>query len=210
MCQRWAVGWDVVRASYDTVARDYETRFVDELRNKPRDRELLERFTDSVGDPVVDVGCGPGQIGAFIRGRGRRVAGVDFSPQMARLALDRLDAAVTADMRALPLADQVAGGIVAFYSLIHLPRADLLPALRELRRVLRPGGRVLFSAHEGRGEVELEEFIGRAVPMIATFFELDELTTACAEAGLEVESAERRQPYSMESTVRLYVEAIRP
>ena len=198
-----------MRSSYNTVARTYESRFVDELRDKPRDRELLERFAVSVGDPVVDVGCGPGQIGAFVQGLGRRVAGIDFSPQMARLALDRLDAAVTADMRALPLADRAVGGVVAFYSLIHLPRPDLVPALREFRRVLRPGGRVLFSAHEGRGEVELEEFIGQPVPMIATFFELDELTAATAAAGFEVVSAERREPYPVESTVRLYVEATR-
>ena len=183
---------------------------MDELRDKPRDRELLERFAVSVGDPVLEIGCGPGQIGAFVRALGRRVAGVDFSPQMARLALDRLDAAVAADMRALPLADQAAGGVVAFYSLIHLPRAELVPALHEFRRVLRPGGRVLFSAHEGRGEVEVDEFFGQPAPMVATFFELDELTAACTAAGLDVVSAERREPYAIESTVRLYVEAIRP
>src|SRR5947207_4844730 len=60
------VDWHRVRSSYDTVARAYEERFLEELSHKPRDRELLERFAAAVGDPVVDVGCGPGQIGAFL------------------------------------------------------------------------------------------------------------------------------------------------
>jgi trans-aconitate methyltransferase len=48
-----------------------------ELRAKPRDRELLAAFAPSVSGPVVEIGCGPGQIGAFVRQRGRKVFGLD-------------------------------------------------------------------------------------------------------------------------------------
>jgi SAM-dependent methyltransferase len=203
------VTWEQLRSSYDVVASKYETRFLDELRDKPRDRELLRAFSESVSDPVFEIGCGPGQIGVFVRQRGRRVFGLDLSPQMARLANRRLDGALAADMRSLPLAPERIGGLIAFYSLIHVRRADLCTALREFHRVLRPGGRVLFSAHEGQGEVERDQFLEEPVPFVATLFELDELVDASRAAGLTVSLAERRTPYPSESTVRLYVEATR-
>jgi len=202
------MAWDRVRDSYDRVASTYQTRFLDELAAKPRDRQLLEQLAAAVGDPVLDIGCGPGQIGAFVRAQGRAVVGIDFSARMAALAAGRLDGAVVGDMRALPFASASIGAVVAFYSLIHLRRHELGPVLDELRRVVGPGGRILFSAHEGRGEVELEEFIGEQVPMAASWFELDELVAGAETAGFQVLRAERRQPYSDEgATVRLYVEA---
>jgi SAM-dependent methyltransferase len=204
------MAWEQLRSSYDVVAREYESRFLDELQAKPRDRELLAAFAASVSDPVVDVGCGPGQIGVFVRQRGRRVYGLDLSTQMARRASGRLDGALVADMRSLPLAPGRLGGLVAFYSLIHVRRLELGVVLREFHRVLRPGGRVLFSAHEGQGHVEHDQFLDERVPVVATFFELDELVDASRAAGLAVTLAERRMPYPSESgTVRLYVEATR-
>jgi SAM-dependent methyltransferase len=202
--------WDYLRSSYDAVADKYESRFVGELHDKARDRELLEAFSRSVSDPVVDIGCGPGQIGAFVSERGRRVVGLDMRPEMAKLANGRLDGALVADMRSLPLASGHIGGILAFYSLIHRRRAELTTALAEFRRVLRPGGQVLFSAHEGDVEVERDEYLEEPVPFGATLFELDELVAASGVAGFDVTLAERRAPYPSESgTVRLYVGAKR-
>jgi len=203
--------WEHLGASYDDVADVYDTRFADELDAKPADRELLERFVASTTGPLVDIGCGPGHIGAFVRARGHRVVGLDLSPAMARRASARLDGAVVGDVRALPFADRSIGGIVAFYSLIHVRRPELVGALGEIRRVLRPGGRTLFSAHEGTGDVVVEEFLGRPSPFAATLFTLDELVAAATGAGLEVTTSERRPPYPEEGrTTRLYVGARRP
>lgn len=114
-------------------------------------------------------------------------------------------------MRSLPLATGKVAGLLAFYSLIHARRSEVSQVLQEFERVLRPGGCVLFSAHEGQGEVELDEFLGQPVPLAATFFELDELAQATSASGLKVVLAERRTPYPAESeTFRLYVEAKRP
>jgi ubiquinone/menaquinone biosynthesis C-methylase UbiE len=130
---------------------------------------------------------------------------------MARRAQRRLDAALSADMRALPLARASIGGLLAFYSLIHVPRAELGPVLAEFRRVLRGGGRVLVSAHEGQGELHRDTFLDAAAPFTATFFELDELVGASQDVGLDVTAALRRDPYPSEGdTVRLYVEAVNP
>ncbi len=127
---------------------------------------------------------------------------------MATLASRRLDAALVADMRSLPLATGACGGLLAFYSLIHLRREELVPTLAELRRLLRPGGRVLFSAHEGEDELERDEFLEGPVPFAATLFALDELVSASRRAGLDVLMAQRREAYPSEvGTVRLCVEA---
>ena len=66
-------------------------------------------------------------------------------------------------MRSLPFASARVGGIVAFYSLFHLRRAELGAVLREFRRVLRPGGRVLFSTHEGEGDAVIDRFLDEPV-----------------------------------------------
>ena len=49
------------------------------------------------------------------------------------------------DMTALAAVDETWAGITAFYSIIHIPRGDMPKALRELRRVLMPGGLLLLS-----------------------------------------------------------------
>jgi SAM-dependent methyltransferase len=203
------VSWDRLRGTYDQVAETYEAKFLDELDGKPRDRELLQAFAEGTGDPVVELGCGPGQIGAFVRERGRSLIGLDFSPEMARLAAARLDAGMMGDLRRLPIATASVGGLLAFYSLIHVPRPEVVATFGELARVLRPGGRLLLSAHEGEGEYVADEFVGEPVPFIVTFFQLDELVAACEVSGLDVVRAERRPPYADESTTRLYVEAVR-
>lgn len=143
------MAWEQLRSSYDAVAHKYEAQFLDELQDKPRDRQLLAAFAGSVGDPILEVGCGPGQVGAFVRQRGRSVLGLDLSAEMARLAMGRLDGVIAGDMRWLPVGGELLGGVVAFYSLIHVQRGVLCTVLEEFHRVLRPGGRVLFTVHEG-------------------------------------------------------------
>jgi SAM-dependent methyltransferase len=205
------VRWEQLIRSYDQVAHRYQEEFQDELEGKPRDRELLAAFCVSVTDPVVDLGCGPGQVGAYARARGCYTIGLDLSREMAHLAAGHLDGAAVADMRALPVADASVGGLLVFYAVIHVRRSELGPTLGDFRRVLKPGGRILFSAHEGHGEIAADDFLGAPVPFVATLYELDELTTAAEGAGLVVARAERRAPYPAEHpTVRLYVEAVRP
>jgi SAM-dependent methyltransferase len=204
------VVWDGLRESYDAVANTYEERFHDELEHKERDRELLAAFADATGDPVAEIGCGPGHVGAFVRGLGRNVIGVDLSVNMIALARDRLDAGLVADLRQLPFGPGQIGGVLAFYSLIHVRREELRPALEECHRVLRPGGRLLLSAHEGQGQIEREEFLDEPVAFVATLFELDELVRATTTAGFDVTSALRRDPYPSEGqTGRLYLGAAR-
>ena len=203
--------WERLPSSYDAVASEYEATFLDELDGKPLDQAMLRDFIEASTDPIADLGCGPGQVGRFVRSHGRTVVGVDISAEMAMLASRRLDGALVSDIRQLPFVRESLGGVVAFYSLIHLPREELGVALAEIHRVLRPGGRLLLSAHEGHGLVEQQEFLGHTVPFVATLFSLDELMDAARRSGLHLKMSQRREPLESEhQTGRLYIAAERP
>ncbi|CAA9258066.1 MAG: hypothetical protein AVDCRST_MAG41-2273, partial [uncultured Corynebacteriales bacterium] len=91
--------------------------------------------------------CGSGPLSAALRAKGAIVTGFDSSPAMVELARRRLgeDAALqVADLgRALPFADDAFDDIVASLVLHYL--RDWTAPLAELRRVLRPGGRLILS-----------------------------------------------------------------
>jgi trans-aconitate methyltransferase len=75
---------DSCRDAYDLVADEYVHRIFDELRHKPLDRQLLDRFATSIRDigPVCDMGCGPGHVARYLHEQGVNVCGVDLSPAM--------------------------------------------------------------------------------------------------------------------------------
>jgi SAM-dependent methyltransferase len=203
--------WPDIAKSYDVVAEDYAERFADELAGKPFDRELLDAFAAEVTGPVRDVGCGPaGHITRYLADRGVQVAGVDLSQrgiEVARARHPDLRFEV-ADLRALPDADASLGGIVAFYSVIHLPRPELPAAFAEFHRVLRPGGALLIAMHGGAGETGADDWFDRGVSVRVTLVEHPELAGLLEAAGFTIIAQPRRDPYEGEyPSQRLYVRA---
>ena len=144
---------DEVRQGYDRIAVAYGEHFADELRHKPRDRELLSRFAASLPKgKVADLGCGPGHIARYLREAGvADIFGLDLSPAMMEEARRRNPgiAFETGDMLALPMPDASLAGIVAMYAIVNIARESLSTAFAEMQRVLQPGGRLLLSFHIG-------------------------------------------------------------
>jgi SAM-dependent methyltransferase len=217
---------DDTRASYDRIADEYVSHVYDELRHKPFDRALLDRFAASVGgpvevgecvdarpDPIVDLGCGPGQVGRYLHDRGLAVSGVDLSPAMVERAraLNPGMAFEVGDLRALPYRDGTIGGLVAFYSIVHVPRADLVATLCEWARVLRSGGRLLLAFHVGDEVRRVEELWGQPTRLDFVFFGVPEMRAAREAARITVDEVAEREPYpDVEAqTRRAYVLASR-
>lgn len=161
-------GWLAdTRASYDTVAADYAEFVRPALDRAPHLRAALTLFAELVGTagsgpgvgdgrgngPVADVGCGPGHVTAYLHRAGLDVFGIDLSPGMVAVA--RRDHPglrfEQGTMTALDLPDAALGGLLAFWSLVHVPDAELPAVLAEFHRVLRPGAPLLLGFHAGDG-----------------------------------------------------------
>jgi ubiquinone/menaquinone biosynthesis C-methylase UbiE len=188
-----------LQASYDRVAEEYAHRIFDELQYKPLDRQLLDRLADSVPDGgiICDMGCGPGQIARYLRDRGAQVIGVDLAAQMIAQAR-RLNPDIEfqqGNLLALDVEDEAWAGIAAFYSLIHVPREEVMTALLELQRVLQPGGWLLVAFHLGTEVLHLEEWWGQPVSADFVYFQAPEMQAYLQAAGFLIEDLIERPPY---------------
>jgi trans-aconitate methyltransferase len=69
---------------YDLVASEYAEAFSGEHEKKPKDQEILRRFSQEIGDrdPVWDFGCGPGQTTEYLKNLGIEISGLDLSEKI--------------------------------------------------------------------------------------------------------------------------------
>jgi SAM-dependent methyltransferase len=204
------------QASYDAVADEYVRRIADELQHKPLDRQLLDRFAATVRGRglVCELGCGPGHVARYLQEQGLTVRGIDLSTEMVEQARRLMPGMRFArgDMTALDVPDASWAGIVAFYSIIHIPREQVPATLREWRRALQPGGRLLLSFHIGGETLHLDEWWERKVSLDFHFFEPGEMAGYLESAGLAIEEIIQREPYPEieHQSRRAYIFAQRP
>jgi SAM-dependent methyltransferase len=186
------------QASYDQVAVEYAEKFKDEMDDKPFDRDCLDRLVREAGDlgPICDLGCGPGQIARYLHRQGVKTLGVDLSARMVEEA-QRLNPQIhfhQGDMLSLPDEDNSWGGIAAFYCIIHIPREKIVNALREMKRVLKPGGVLLLTFHIGDEIKHLDEWWEKPVDLDFAFFQPTEMEKWLMDAGFESVETFVREP----------------
>jgi SAM-dependent methyltransferase len=190
---------DNLQASYDTVAQEYAQRIFDELQYKPLDRQLLDRLAASVpeGGIICDMGCGPGQVARYLHEHGALAIGVDLSAQMIEQAR-QLNPGLEfrqGNMLALDVEDEAWAGIAAFYSIIHIPREEVVATLLELKRVLQPGGWLLVAFHLGTEVLHVEEWWDQSVSVDFVYFQAPEMQAYLQAAGFLIEDLIERPPY---------------
>jgi SAM-dependent methyltransferase len=188
------------RASYDAIAVSYAERFAAVEVAKPLDRAVLDAFAEYVrgaGDlPVADIGCGPGRVTAYLSGRGVTAFGIDLSPGMIEVARGshpglRFEVGSMLD---LDLPDDSAGGVLAWYSTIHVPDELLPRALAEFRRVLVPGGHLLLAFQAGDEPLHRTEAMGQAISLVFRRRQPERVAELLARAGLPVRASVVREP----------------
>lgn len=118
-------------------------------RELTSDLKVLERLVPVSGRDVVDIGCGPGVLVRALTARGARMTGIEISESQLAAAIRDDDGAgaryVVGLAQRLPLEDTSVDVVVFMRSLHHVPPADMLDALSEAARVLRPGGAVYIA-----------------------------------------------------------------
>ena len=137
-------------AGFSASAGDYAATMAPALA--PVAAEVVRRAGLRAGETVLDVGTGTGTAAALSRGEGRRVIGLDAAPGMLEMARRQTPDVefIDADFTAIPLPEHAIDVLTAVHSLLFAD--DRVVALREWRRVTRPGGRLSLSV-PGPGDV---------------------------------------------------------
>ena len=193
---------DAVRDSYDRVADNYvrlvASTGMGDIRTQPWLKAAIDTFADAVRDlgPVVDVGCGPGTVTAYLRERGVDVSGVDLSPRMIEHARRlypecRFSVGSATD---LDLRPESCGGLLGWWSLFNLPRNVLTEVLGSSQRALVPGGQLIIATHVGDDDAARTEAYGGVPVQWTTYrWQPDELASLIEQAGMRI-VAELRLP----------------
>ncbi|MFF4323278.1 class I SAM-dependent DNA methyltransferase [Streptomyces sp. NPDC001568] len=183
------------QTSYDTVAATYADQVRNLLDETPYERAVLELFASLVnttgGGLVADVGCGPGRITAYLRGLGMDAFGIDLSPAMIEIARREHSGLrfEVGSMTDLGLTDASLAGLVAWYSLIHVPDDEISSVLTHFRRVLRPGGPLLLGFHVGdESRLKTEGYGGHPMKVYVHLRQPDQLAAWLNDAGFTVEA----------------------
>jgi SAM-dependent methyltransferase len=184
---------DVVRESYDRVADNYVDMVLTtgrgDIRKYPWLKASIDVFADTVRElgPVLDVGCGPGTVTAYLAERGLDVSGVDLSPRMIESARRlhpecRFSVGSATD---LDLGEASLGGLLGWWSLFNLPR-DVLPQVLALfARALKPGGHFITGTHVGDEDaVRTEAYGGVPVRWTTHKWRPEQLEALIEQAGL--------------------------
>jgi len=160
------------RNDYDEFAVAYDLENETSLTNAYHERPAtLALAGDVAGRRILDAGCGSGPLFAPLRDRGAQVTGVDSSAGMLEVARTRLGADADlhlADLAGpLPFADATFDDVIASLVMHYLP--DWGPTLRELRRVLTPGGRLIMSIYHPISAYCIERLAGRRPDYFTTW-----------------------------------------
>ncbi|MGN9847318.1 class I SAM-dependent methyltransferase [Nonomuraea sp. H19] len=198
---------------YDSFAEAYSAETENNIINAYLARPAITALAgDVAGRRILDAGCGSGPLSAELRDRGAVVTGIDSSAGMLALARRRLgdDAALhVVDVRdPLPFADGAFDDVVASLVLHYLE--DWGPTLAEMRRVLRPGGRLIASVQHPFVDYLLQDprpnyfattsytdewtFNGQSFPMTFWRRPLHAMTDAFTTAGFHLAVISEPQP----------------
>jgi len=162
---------------YDAQAADYA-----DVACAPESDAQLTAFIAALAPAarVLDLGCGPGHAAAFLRDLGFDVTATDASAEMVWIGRKRFGL----DIRVATFSDlsetAVYDGILASFSLLHAPKAEMPTHLAGVHRALKPGG--IFSISVKTGEGEHRDTIGR----FYAYYSDAEITGLLEHAGFSV------------------------
>lgn len=185
-------------AAFDTIGERYDEAFPRKEGQEDRVRRLLNLLPP--GAHVLDLGSGTGVPTARqLASAGARVTGYEISERMIEIARRNVPEAtfVQADILDLKPVECSYDAIIAFFSLLCLPKARIPEALSRIRASLAPGGLLCLAMVEADLDDTPLSFLGSDVRVSG--YPREELRRVVEEAGLIVED-ERIVSYEPEGT----------
>lgn len=178
-----------VREAYTARAEEYISLLGSVADTHEIDRELITRWAEPIDGSLLDAGCGPGHWTDHLRRLGHDVEGVDLTPAFVARAAERFPAVPfrVASFDDLGVPDAALGGILAWYSLIHLEPERVPVVLDRFARCIAPGGSLLLGFFDG---ASIEPFPHKVVT--AYFWPPSAMAERLEAAGFVVEEVHTR------------------
>lgn len=175
-----------VEDTYNKIAEEYTEEFFADTSDLPLIRMLTKQLNP--GAKVIDIGCGPGQFSEYLHSQGFNVVGIDNSDEMIRIAEKKVPTVsfLKMDMRKLDFPEESFDGILAAYSIIHIPTEQIEQVLAQMYRVLKPGGYALFITQVGEPDQVLDEPLARGEKIFMNFFSEERIATFVTKAGFKL------------------------
>jgi 2-polyprenyl-3-methyl-5-hydroxy-6-metoxy-1,4-benzoquinol methylase len=183
-----------VESGYDQMAARY-------LATKdPEDPLALRALEDLVSllpseAAVLDLGCGAGvPVTRWLADRRFAVTGVDVSARQRELAHTHVPGGtfLKADMTEVVFGFETFDAVVAFHSIIHVPRTEHPALLERIHRWLKPRGSLLATMTITDYEGRVEDWEGWGAPMMWSHYDRKDNVAMLREAGFEIRYAEPR------------------
>ena len=137
---------------YDIIAKKYTEVFFEDFS----DKEFIDKFLELLPKKgkILDVGCGPGNFTKYFLAKGYSAEGIDLSKEMIEIAKQKVPHGIfkIMDLRKLEYPNGSFDGLFAAYSLIHIPKKEIITTLKEFGRVLKPRGILFLAVQEGKGK----------------------------------------------------------
>ncbi|AQQ14068.1 putative S-adenosylmethionine-dependent methyltransferase [Corynebacterium glaucum] len=156
--------YDVIKQAYAKRAPEYVEALGSIQDMSPQDIVLISEWGRMVSGPVLDAGSGPGHWTDLLRTLDCEVVGLDMVSEFIGIAQNRFPSTnfVLGELSEIPFKSSSLGGILAWYSLIHLRPDDWALVLSEFSRTLKPDGSLLLGAFLGEQGAPFEHAITTA------------------------------------------------
>ena len=195
--------------TYNLIAEMYAEKYFDDVSDFKRITSFFQDIPKN--GSVLEVGCGAGQFVKYLLSCGFLVTGVDLSESMLTLAHKKVPEGKfqLMDMRFLTFDDNQFDAVLAAYSLIHIPTAEIVSTLKGFYRVLKPGGKLCIIAQRGAPDHFVDESLAPGKRVFFNFFTSDKIRTFLEVSGfinISIDTVTTDDSYTM-SDALLYVYA---
>ena len=145
------------------------------------------------GDAILDVGCGAGHMSKYLIDKGMKVTGIDFSEELIKIAQQDVPAGdfFVMDLNDVSELNQTFDGILLQAVLLHIPKKEVVEKVKNILKLLKPGGYVYIAVKETKPDqedekIEVENDYGYDYERFFSYFTMDEMKNILKEVDLEL------------------------